>query len=281
MAGSYPDAPSRRMAYDADGTVLVMIDSLDLHGDETSEAEKVELNDEDNVTPGITVPGNSQQFYAFIFPELREIDGAFGTTGNSATTRLTNVLTSGDSTNGVDGTFTNRDTDLQPAITSVFAHYRDEIVSYAVSNVRILKIERQNSQNAPALAIHIYGEISSGETPDRLLWFDQPSALEFALPIDYGDVPRGSVEDRVTFLKNNSGSLSASSVQISAEALFRGSGAWYTFDEGSGFSSTLSLASSISNGANSPNITIRRDIPDAEILGLHAGRSFVSVGSWA
>ncbi len=131
------------------------------------------------------------------------------------------------------------------------------------------------------LCWHVYGEISASETPDRLLYIDNATALEFKKPKDYGDVARGSAETYAMKLRNNSASLTASTVQLIAEALFQGSGAWYDFDEGSGFTATLSLASSIANGADSPVITVRRITPDAEALGLHEGRLQVSVGSWA
>lgn len=283
-AGSYPDNPSRRMAIDDDGTLMVHTPTdFSVVPIEFSGPNKATLNDEsDSQILNLVAP--STKYLYCIFPELREFDGFFGKVLGQAN-RVGQVSTSGDTTSFYDGTWTQRSADHPDNTTlGVFARYRDDIESFAVSNVRGVRVVYVRNTGGSLLHVagfHVYGEISASETPDRLLWFDQPSALEFDLPIDYGDIPRGSAEDRVTFLKNNSSSLTASSVQVTAEDLYLGSGSWYTFDEGSGFSATLALASSIANGANSPNITIRRITPDAEDTGKHVGRAFAAVGSWA
>lgn len=283
-AGSFPDVPSRRMAQDADGTVLlhrlgagVMENGI--------QADLTELNDEDNVQASGALSTDSSsgtRILCWLFPELREFDGGFHSATGSGSMNLTILDTSGDTTNGISGTFTSRTADL-PNHFSTFDLYRDNIISYAVSNVRCVRIALFGGGSGGSknwLTSHLYGEIAAGETPDRLLWIDNDDDLEFSKAVDYGDAPRGSAEDHVTYLKNNSASLAANSVQVTAEDLFLGSGSWYTFDDGTGFSPTKALASSISNGANSPNITIRRIIPDDEGVGLHAARAFVSVGSW-
>ena len=279
-AGSFPDVPSRRMAQDADGSVLLHRLGIGLM-EEASQVDMTELNDEDNVQPSSalsTDTSSGTRILHHIFPELREFDGGFHSATGSGSMDLQELETSGDTTNGIDGTFTSRTSDL-PNHFSTYDLYRDNIISYAVSNVRCVRVHLFGGGSGGSkiwLTSHLYGEISASETPDRLLWFDQVAALEYAKPIDYGDAPRGSHVDTVTFLRNNSGSLTASSVQITAEALYLLSGAWYTFSEGTGFSATLALASSIANGADSPNITVRRIIPDDEVVGVHAARAFVS-----
>lgn len=273
-AGSFPDVPSRRMAPDADGTVLYG------HSEtgavvEQNQTVQTEMADEDDID-GINLGLNSAYWVGYIFPELREVDGVYGFHVQG----IGKIDTSGDTTNGRDGTWTNRIANYVDSTTGVYSDYRDDIASLAVSNVRGLRYEKVGANAFAGLAFHPYGEISAGETPDRLLWFDQSAALEFALPIDYGDSARGMASDFVTYLKNNSGSLSAGTVQVTAEDLYLGSGAWFTFSEGGSYQATLSLASSIGSGANSPNITIRRIIPDAAQLGLHAARAYANVGAW-
>ena len=279
-AGSYPDAPSRRMALDDDGTVMGRRNQGGTGSLlEATGAQKADMQREDGTATYWQIAGGSAgSWYLFmIFPELREFDGIYC---GFVTSILTEVHSSGDTTNTFDGTWTQRIADIDnPANTLI--SYRTDITSVAVSNVRGIRVRTNDTGSEQRFEqAHIYGEISAGETPDRLLWFDQATALEFAKPQDYGDVPRGSAEDKVTYLKNNSAALTANTVQVTAEDLFGGSGGWFTFDEGTGFSSTLSLASSIANGANSPNITVRRITPDAGALGLHAARAYVNVGSW-
>ena len=280
-AGSYPDAPSRRMAWDDDGTVVVGQDSAGQVLFEIAQSLMTQWNDESDVH---NVGAESDLGHYWIFPELREVDGVVHSNDNRSPGQV-DLQTAPDTTNGQDGTWTVRASSLPININTWRPDYRDDITSLAVSNIRGVWLDGSfggnSTQRQRLTHCHLYGEISAGETPDRLLWFDDLDDLEFSLPIDYGDTPRGSAVDNVVYLKNNSASLTASSVQVTAEDLFLDMAAWFTYDEGSGFSSTLALASSIANGANSPDITIRRIIPDAEVLGLHAARTYVSVGTWA
>ena len=289
-AGSYPDAPSRRMAWEADGSINLWRNVTAANPFVAfSGANQTEANDEDNVVYNSLDPssGSAKGFHiVYIFPELREFDGFMGAQGaaggtTGGTTR--GVFTSADSTNGIDGTFTNRLASYSAQFQPYPSNYRDNISSVAVSSIRMVRwqFNSQNNQSwRDQVATHIYGEISAGETPDRLLWFNNDDDLEFSKPIDWADAPRGSAADHITYLKNNSASLSANSVQVTAEDLYLGSGAWYTFDDGTGFSATKALASSISNGADSPDITIRRIIPDSATVGLHAARAYVSHASF-
>ncbi len=285
MAGSYPDAPSRRMALDDDGSIFAIRNlSTQSTVEERNATERSEVNDEDNVNLSIyNVSGGQSYISAWLFPELREFDGFF-VAQDDVGGPAWDMYSSGDTTNFIDGTWTQRVAGFSKWTVPYPVQYREEIKSQAVSNVRAVRFTSTywNSGSYPQRirAFHIYGEISAGETPDRLLWFDNDDDLQFSKPQDYGDVPRGSAEDHVVYLKNNSASLSANSVQVAAEDLYLGSGSWYTFDDGTGFAATKSLASSIGNGANSPDITIRRIIPDAETLGLHAARAYANVGSW-
>jgi len=268
------------MACDADGCIGVIrrSDGADAAG-EIAASSMTTLQSEDggSFSWGASTKGG---YIFIIFPELREFDGIFMSA--DVASAFSQVSSSGDTTNSWDGTWTQRIANFDDSAGPSLDAYRDGITSTAVSNVRGVRSldPRTGGALKRVVAFHIYGTIAAGETPDRLLWVDNDDDLEFSLPQDYGDIPRGSAEDHVVYLTNNSASLSAGTVQVTAEDLYGGSGAWYTFDDGTGFSATKALAASISNGANSPNITIRRITPDAETLGVHAGRAYVSVGSW-
>lgn len=282
MAGSYPNVPSRRFALDADGTLGGSRFANDTQAlVEFTPGEMVTLQQEDLAV--VTIGGGSQpDEYAFlIFPELREFDGLY--IGSGLANIISEIHTSGDTTNTFDGTWTQRIANYDDSVPVSLTTYRTEITSTAVSNVRGIRLVYDATGGSKRLSgWHIYGEISAGETPDRLLWVDEITGLEFTLPIDYGDVPRGSARDRGTRLKNNSGSLTANTLQISAEDLVGGSGDWYTFDvAGGGFVSTNSDITSLGSGASSGLITIRQNVPDSEDLGLHSGRAFVNVASWS
>ena len=284
MAGSYPDVPGRRMAFDADGTVGVygLADGSGVLTEFTP-SELAEMNDEDET---IAVTFGTQQpsrFLWLLFPEQREVDGVFYVYGNHGSP--TTVSTSSDTTNGRDGTWTQQVADLAN-YTIVMGNYRTGVTSLAVSAVRGVRVQIAagtiSGHVQQTKAWHVYGEISPGQTPDRLLFIDEVTGLEFGLPKDYGDVPRGSARDFQFRLKNNStvagNNLTINTVQITAEALYLNSGAWYTFSNGGAFQATLPLGN-LAPEASTVLLTARQIIPDAEVLGLHAGRIRAAHGS--
>jgi hypothetical protein len=153
-----------------------------------------------------------------------------------------------------------------------------------VSNVRGLRLQSPaaGGNAAHQQRWHVYGEIAAGETPDRLLFIDELTGLEFALPKDYGDRPRGGSSDFEWRIKNNSAGETATTIQYTSEDLWLGSGAWYThtLPGGSTYAATRSIAS-LAAATTTGIITTRSIIPDAETLGPHAGRTYLNVASWA
>lgn len=290
MAGNYPDAPSRRMAWDADGSVGLIRNVGDRNA-EWSGADKTELNDEDNISVSLPTGagGSADHFVYVIFPELREVEGFFAKAQNSdGFNAIGQVAFSGDTTNGIDGTWTEALADYNDQQTpagSVVDFWRTQITSLALSNVRGVRV-RRNHNSALIMssqllrAIHLYGRPSLGETPDRLRFIDEGTGSEFTKPKDYGDIPRGSTRDFQFRLRNNSTTLTANDVQVTAEDLFLGSGAWYTFDVGGGFQATISILS-IAPGADSPVITCRQVVPVDALPHAHAGRVRATVASWS
>lgn len=284
MAGSYPDAPGRRMAWDVDGTVhaerrvtIPGSTSVDQWA-ERSAADRQDLNDEDpnsgyDLNPGA---GTSTVFHIlWIFPELREFDGWFFQAAGGVQTPLTsNVETSADTKNGIGGTFTTRIADYTLGGEDLDS-YRS-VTSQAISGVRAIRYAYQANDNQARHNIrraHIYGEISPGETPDRLLFIDEATGLEFTAPIDFGDIPRGGSEDFTFRLRNNSASLTINNIQYTAESIYESSGDWYTFTlpGGSTYQATRQVAS-LAPSTTTGLITGRRITPGAEALQTHAGR---------
>ena len=278
MAGLYPNVPSRRMAVDDDGSLLIKKTGSN-PPIELSQANKDELNDEDNVS---VFQGNNQVIVlGWFFPEVREIDGFF-LAFNRSSNGVYDIRTSVDTTNTIDGTHVTQISN-HPEGTGVWpTQYRDAITSAAWSSIRFVNWRTTDQQNDQLTAFHIYGEISPGETPDRLLYIDELTGLEFALPIDYAEIPRGSSEDLEFRIKNNSALETATTIQYTAEDGYLGSGSWYTYTlpAGSTYAATqqiVSLAATITTGL----IKIRRITPGGEDLGLHAGRTYLNVASWA
>lgn len=288
MAGSYPDAPSRRMAWDVDGTVhlerrVVIPGSTSVdQWAERSAANRQDLNDEDpnsgyDLNPGA---GTSTVFHIlWIFPELREFDGWFFNAAGGVQTPLTSdVETSPDTTNGIDGTWTTRIAGYTLGGEDLDS-YRS-VTSQAVGSIRAVRYAYQANDNQSRRNIrraHIYGEISPGETEDRLLFIDEATGVEYTAPIDFGDIPRGSSEDFQFRLKNNSTTLTINNIQYTAESIFESSGDWYTFTlpAGNTYQATRQIAS-LGAGVTTGIITGRRITPAGEALQVHAGRIVAS-----
>lgn len=291
MAGSYANVPGRRVAWDDDGTVGVYFiggaaDVTAPGGPWTAipAATAENLNSEENADfLGVGTSNTSQNWACLIFPELRDLKGFFSRV-RAATSGGHRVDTSADTTNGLDGTWTNRST-ADTGWTGIGAldDYRDSIASLSVSGIRSVRFKFQGANVAEQWFwrnLHVYASIASGQTPDRLLWIDDTTGLEFVLDKDYGDIPRGSARDIIIKLKNNSGSLTANTIAGAREDLYLGSAAWYTYSIGGGaYGSTFSITS-LAAGATSSAITLRQDVADAATLSVHAARAYVTVASW-
>ena len=303
MAGSYPDNPGRRMAYDDDGTVVQgyvgKVGNVN-NGDGVapsnaftawSVANKEGFNNEDQ-TIVVSATSNSSLeagiFVNLIFPELREIDG-FYWNGRCENCQEDWLYSSSDTTNGVDGTWSAVGTQVRTN-TVLYPDYRISINAVSVSNQRSISMMIHTpgsafGREATLKRLHYYGEISAGETPDRLLFIDNSTSLEFTRPLDWGDVPRGTTLDFDVKVKNNSSTLTANTNLLDFEALYQTSDTYYTIKEtGGSFATTLSITS-IAAGVTYPIaggdvITIRLTVSDAALLRLEAARLELSTVSW-
>ncbi len=273
MAGSYPDAFGRRMAWDADGTVALYVPTGG-NADEYTPAQADQVNSEEgaDVNVGLTASG----YNIHIFPELRDVVGFFiAKNGGGYTTLETSV----DTTNGIDGTWVQVLADVTDA-SAVNPDYRnsvDSISAIGVKGIRVFKNSGGTSNRM--LAIHIYGKISAAQTPDRIVFLDPDNAdAQFTKVLDFGDVPRGQTQTRTFKIKNNSGSLTVNTITITAEDLYLNAGDWFTFgDDGINYSASFA-AGNLGPGAEKL-IYMKQVVPGSETLGLQTGRIKVSHAS--
>lgn len=294
MAGSYSDTPSRRMAYDDDGSVGFACTGAGPNGDafgyELTPAQLALLNNQDTDTIGGPV-GNTDWGMFIMFPELREIDGALVaprvSTGNGNQVLMYSVAAS-TSTNPFSGWSQSVASGSTPDwdITTERDGYRTRIVSMAEPSRRGFAGFRPGA-DATAF-VHIYGEISPGETPDKIIIIDNATGLEFTGPLDYGDIPRGGSEDYEIRLRNDSASLTVNTVQYTAESLgvdggggYGGGHSWFTatLPGGSTYQATNQI-SSISAATTTGIITLRRITPATEETRLFAPRLQVTHASF-
>ena len=294
----YPTVPGRRIAWDDDGTVAVLVSQNSTVPGQAagivpavpfaamSTPTKQSANSEDSDVAVSLIGGgtgnNLKMVACLIFPELRDIDGYYINKDGTSSSWL---YSAPDTTNGRDGTWSPVGSQIISAVTT-FEAYRESINSAALTGVRGISFGAAGSgtgSGAFLRRLHYYGEIAAGETPDRLLFMDETTGLEFAVDMDYGDIARGSARDFEMRLKNNSmaagNNVTINSIPINVEALFGDSPAWYTFSiGGDAFQSTKNI-SSLAPEASSSLIVVRQVIDVNAVLGLHAARIQAGVGS--
>lgn len=282
MAGSYPNSPSRRMALDGDGSILVARRTDgSVVTDEATGPEQANTQREDGQTTFWQIAGGSApSMYCFwIFPELREIDGAHA--GGRGSEHFTNFQTSVAASTPWGGTWVTQSATPGWVDNLALDGYRT-VTSLAVSNIRATRFTTATNSSDQVGAYHIYGEISPGETPDKLLIIDENTGLEFVLPQDYGDIARGSSEDIEIRIRNDSAGLTANTVQYTAEDLTGGSGGWYTFTlPGLSVFAATQQITSIAPATTTGIITARRITPGTEDLLLHSARLYANTASWS
>jgi hypothetical protein len=313
MAGSYPDAPFRRMAYDADGTIVwwARPDATNNNWSAINTTTIVEWTttqkqNSNNEGAQFAVswehrPGDiGTRFFAWIFPEPRDIYGYYmfmRSTNGVGLDKVMQLQTSTDSTNGVSGTWTTHivEEDLTANLWHAGSNYsnstayRIAIRNQYIPDVRVYRFIIYQVYGLARDPVrvdgsHIYGEIAAGQTPDRLLFIDELTGLEFDAPIDWGDVPRGTTLERDIRIRNNSSTLTAADNDLNFEALSGLSDTWHSIKDGGGsFGPTLNIAS-IAPGATYPAagdpLTVRLMVAMDEQLSLQASRLRLFTNSW-
>lgn len=305
MAGSWPDMPSRKIAYHDDGTVVA--GRYNLAGApyenfyEWSQAAKNECNDLDftvmtedwankmfaaserSLSPGLTPRTEN----VWIFPELRDIYGVRGTfdEGSSTGGTVFEIHTSVDTTNGIDGTwvlqaswYTRNGSGSNTALVDADPEdWRSTIETFTATGVRGVRLYGWGNQFSAYVyfrSFYIFGTISSGETPDRILYVNDSTGLEFVKPMDWGDVPRGTTLDWDIYLLNNSSTLAANGTMVlDFTTLYNSSDTWYAIsDSGGTFGGTANvptMAATTRYPTGTDVFTVRLDVPDDEPFGIY------------
>lgn len=301
MAGNYPDVPAPRMAYDRDGTIGYWWNTSGAganSGGTMTGTQLRNLNSETAVMVSSGISGTSSSYFGFIFPQLRDVVAYtnfryFDSNGN--TYNVGSIETSVNTTNGVDGTWTNRgaSTPLPATSNGIIPAYRIASNQTAVtwSGIKAIRINSTNNWHSPSISnTYLYGSMSAGQTPDRLRFWhptlDEP--LDDATSsdggfLDFGDATRGTTADKTFRIKNNSASLTANTITIGLDVLTDASPTLttqFTLSDGGAFGATVSIAS-LAPGAISPVITIRRTTPSNAALVVWTIRITADPVSWS
>lgn len=296
--GFYPVAPAERIAWDRDGSLAVTIDDggvVELLGAGIRQA----LNSETGSGSLALAPATSNRrvrTVAVVFPVLTDLSAFFlsqPNNGDSSGAHSWNVQTSKNTTNGLDGQWKNVAGPFNP-FHDVSPNYRRSEFIRSVSSVETTKGIRgvrfvgtatSNWIGTILNALHLYGFPSSTATQERLSFWHP--TLDAKTPVgwfDWGDVPRGTSEDRQFRIKNLSSTLSAEAVEVYVEALSPGSPSVagmhsFSLDGGATFR-TREVLPTLAPGAVSPVFTLRRVVPTNAPISVWSARVVADVYSW-
>lgn len=269
MAGYYPDVPDNRFAYHLDGTKIYTLDANETLVDITSTAAL--MNDEDSDS---TSTMNGKGNVIFLFPEKRDLSGYYldGYYGGGA------LQASSDTTTLLDGTWT---TVVNPWVANNVGdptpEYRQNINSITAGSVKALKFVGDMRQ---VYSLHLYGSITAGENPDRLIFWDssldQPTTGAY---FDFGDVTQGQTYTKQFRIKNNSSSKTASSITLSSGNETYDMALQFSTD-GVTYTPTVNIGN-LGPSSLSGILYAQRAVPSTEGLQAHVCRLKASASSWA
>lgn len=281
MAGTYPDPPGPRIAYDRDGTVLFTLDSALTVATEQANSVNISLNDELEST---AINVGTSGYLLFLFPQAMDVSHwAYWTVHDNA---MFKAQYSTNSTNGIDGTWVDI---TKPTRATNKATLRTNIQAIAATNVVALRLQRYSAAGASDYGfktVHLYGKPSA--VSDRLeFWhptLDQPLSNTPAY-FDYGDVARGAGAITKDFrLKNLSTSLTANTITVGSDALTDATPTYVSQTDfrynGGSYASTATLGSLAPNTVSNV-FTVRLTTTASSQLSLWSQRYYASASNWS
>jgi hypothetical protein len=285
----YPAPPGPRMPYDRDGSAGVSYlgtpasPSSGIRSTSAGQLQAINAENGGGFNSGSIDSGNTATCVV-IFPELRDIVGIYGPGGRGGAGR---IYTSPDTTNGQDGTWTLRAfSSTFPGRTPVPTYYRQDIFTPTSALTGIKAVAYVGVFDGGFSSLHIYGKPSSGQNPDSLRMWQPVTDAELTGPLDFGDVPRGSISTMTFRVKNISGSHTANGpIGVTSETLYDAAPSLLpqfnlSADGGTTWASSLSLPS-LAPGAISSVLTVRDSVNAGAALGPWALRLVASAASWS
>lgn len=283
MAGSYPDAPARKIAYDVDGSSGFRI----LNGalSQLTAGDLATLNDERDT--GIGQGGYSNVYTGVVFPHKWNIVGMYHAGYGNDGFGNSGVTWSADTTNGQDGTWTAVSV---AAGATGSPGYRNDVRTINLTGVKGIRCYTTTVYSAGGTfyGMNLYGTPTAGENPNRLeLWHPTTDVVIPAAQLDFGDHPRGASVDKGFRVKNLSATLTASTITASLTTLQDSaaptvlSQMTLNYNGGAFAASPVSGPASLAPGIISPVFNLRLAALGTAQLGLRRQRLIVAAASWA
>jgi hypothetical protein len=274
----YPVPPDHRIAYDRNGTVAFVADEnfTGIIGQLTL-ADLQAMNNESSDQPALHGASSYWRGYIFLFPQAYDISGAVAWVSYAYSASLFQVST--DTTNGIDGTWTNI---TKFAVSGDVSFLRTHITAEASNGIIGLRFAVHSGSGASLYAFHLYGTPS---TPNNLKLWD--AALDQRVGpalFDFGDVPQSSTHTKIFRVKNLNATQTAYSVALSVETLTDATpsfAAEHTLStDGTTFTPTVNVGD-LAPGAISDTVTLQQALPANAALSLWWARVNADADHWA
>jgi len=274
MAGNFPDPVDHRIAYDLDGTRLYYNGGLLSAGYVSS------CNDE---ADGVVVGGYGNGAYGLVFPFLMDITGVMAR-GAGQVNPYGQCYWSPDSLDGYNGTWTAIGGYAVGGGMGGAAH-RTGVTSVSLTGVRCIRADTGAAGGqAYIYGIHVYGTYSVSASLDRLeAWHPTLDQRLGGAVLDFGDVPRNSLQVKQFRIKNRSSTLTANTITVTCDSLTDTTppnSGMHTFStDGVSYAATQ-IVTSIAPGAISPILYVKRVTPANAVIALWDVRFKGIVTSW-
>ncbi len=286
MAGTYPDVPGYRFAYDKDGTNINAFASQGGNGQiftlTTSEMSIMNQNQQSSTVAYYNKVGNTQPWYAFMFPEARNISGYFLAceSNNIGVGRL--LQTSVDTTNGQDGTWTtiaNPYSYIVYGNTPISPAYRNSIAPVSANNINAVRF----STNNQVMAFHLYGTVPTTNSPDRLRIVDL-SNNDIAAQLDFGDIRQRNNSTKQFKVVNNSSTKTANNITVTIDTNPDASptliGQYQLSTDNTAYANAINIGT-LAPGASSGTLYVRNSVSATAQLGPWALRLIATPNTWS
>ena len=293
----YSALPDMRIPYDNDGTVVGSGLSIASNGFNfaagiayfPTSGQVLALNDGamgntggSGWGPAANGSGGGCLATWMFFPETREVTAWTNIIDRSWTTYQ--MQGSGDSTNGVDGTwetasvgslpggvYTTQDVGRATIVPVSFTGPKRTIRCYVGGG------GGGSGWTGYWWGLYLYGEKAAGQTPDDLIYInhDDTPGVEYAAPEDFGDQPLGTTVVRQFRLKNTSATKTANTINVQCN-----DSDFAISTDGTTWVVTISIAS-LGPGAQSATMYVRCTTPaPGNVLGPRFARIVTTVASY-
>ncbi len=288
MAGTYPDVPGYRFAYDKDGTTMLIAPVTSGVSTIIQPSQATFLNSISDGNTGsqrIDTHLNGGTYVVLLFPEVRNISGYFIHDSSSSGNGRVEVSTSSNTTNGIDGAWTIQQTQYVGTYNSNNGGNPTPFNRTAIQavNWNAVTAVRFNIGGLVVWHLHLYGSIATTNSPDRLRIVDL-SGNDIAAQLDFGDIRQRNNSTKQFQVVNNSSTLTANNITVTLDVPTDASptlvGQYQLSTDNTAYANAINIGT-LAPGASSSTLYVRDTVNATAQLGPWSLRLIASANTWS